>query len=171
MSALVVCAGGGIGDVLLATPVMRALRVRYGDVVALTAPAHRDVLANDGDLAEVWTTSSSFEADVRRAAARRFDAAVVTWASLRSAALPFRARIPVRVGQARRLYSRFFTRRIVVRSELGDRTTHWTQILLDFARALGCDVADATPIFTVDEESRLRLGAKLTAARVARPYV
>ena len=45
MKALVICTGGGIGDVLLATPVMRALHERYESVVALTAPAHRDVLA------------------------------------------------------------------------------------------------------------------------------
>ncbi len=171
MSALVVCTGGGIGDVLLATPVMRALRARYGEVVALTAPAHADVLAHDPDLAEVWTMSGSVLYDVARAAARRFDAAVVTWASPRSAALPFLARIPVRVGQAGRLYSRLFTRRIVVRSEGGDRTTHWTQILLDFARALGCDVADATPVFTVDDAARASLERTLVAAGIARPYV
>jgi len=171
MSALVICTGGGIGDVLLATPVMRALRARYGEVVALTAPAHRDVLAHDPDLADVWTTSASFRDDVARTSARRFEAAVVTWASLRSAALPFLARIPVRVGQARRLYSALFTRRVVVRSERGDRTTHWTQILLDFARALDCDVADATPIFAVDDAARASLSGTLATAGIARPYV
>jgi len=170
MSALVVCTGGGIGDVLLATPVMRALHARYGEVVALTTPAHRDVLANDPDLADVWTTSS-FPDDLARTAARRFDAAVVTWACLRSAALPFFARIPERVGQARRLYSALFTRRVVVRSERGDRTSHWTQILLDFARALDCDVHDATPIFTVDDAARASLADTLASAGVGAPYV
>ena len=171
MSALVICTGGGIGDVLLATPVMRALRERYGEIVALTSPAHRDVLAHDPDLAEVWTSAAAFSADVPRVRARAFDAAVVTWASLRAAALPYVARVPVRVGQARRLYSRFFTRRVIVRSELGDRTTHWTQILLDFARALDCDVADATPRFVVDDASRASLAATLAVAGVRAPYV
>ncbi len=171
MSALVICAGGGIGDVLLATPVMRALRARYGKVVALTTTAHRDVLANDPDLADVWTTTPAFADDVRRVRAERFDAAVVTWASFGSSLLPFLARIPVRVGQARRTYSRLFTRRIVVRSELGDRTTHWTQILLDFARALGCDVADATPVFSVAAAARDALAPKLVAAGIDGPYI
>lgn len=165
------CTGGGIGDVLLATPVMRALRARYGEVVALTTPAHREVLAHDPDLADVWTTSASFADDIARTAARRFEAAVVTWASLRSAALPFMARIPARVGQARRLYSHFFTRRVVVRSEIGDRTTHWTQILLDFARALECDVSDARPVFCVDDEARASLSRTLETMGVAPPYV
>lgn len=171
MSALVICTGGGIGDVLLATPVMRALRARYGEVVALTTPPHRDVLAHDPDLADVWTTSASFSDDLARTVARRFDAAVVTWASLRSATLPLLARIPARVGQARRLYSHFFTRRVVVRSERGDHTTHWTQILLDFARALECDVSDATPIFCVDDEARASLSRTLATTGVATPYV
>ncbi len=170
MSALVVCTGGGIGDVLLATPVMRALRARYGTVVALTAPAHRDVLLNDPDLAAVWTTSS-FSADVARVRRCAFEAAVVTWASLRAAALPFAACVPERVGQARRLYSPLFTHRVVVRSERGDRQTHWTQILLDFARALDCDVTDATPVFRVTESARASLATTCAAAGIAPPYV
>jgi heptosyltransferase-2 len=169
--ALVVCTGGGIGDVLLATPVMRALRERYGAVVALTAPEHREVLAADPDLAEVWTDEGSFSRQAARISERNFAAAVVTWATLRSAALPFAGRVPLRAGQARRAYSGLFTHRVVVRSELGDRTTHWTQILLDFARALGCDTGDATPRFVVSDAARGALAQLLAGAGVAEPYV
>lgn len=171
MSAIVICTGGGIGDVLLATPVMRALRERFGEITALTTVAHRDVLLHDPDLAEVWTDEAPFVEASARIAAQGFDAAVVTWASLRSAALPYVARIPLRAGQARRIYSRLFTHQVKVRSEFGDRTTHWTQILLDFARALGCDVADATPVFTVPDAARESVAEKLRAAGVARPYL
>ncbi len=171
MSAIVICTGGGIGDVLLATPVMRALRERFGEITALTTVAHRDVLLHDPDLAEVWTDEAPFVEASARIAAQGFDAAVVTWASLRSAALPYVARIPLRAGQARRIYSRLFTHQVKVRSEFGDRTTHWTQILLDFARALGCDVADATPVFTVPDAARESVAEKLRAAGVAGPYL
>jgi ADP-heptose:LPS heptosyltransferase len=171
VSALVICTGGGIGDVLLATPVMRALGERFGDVVALTAPQHRAVLEHDPELAEVWTTDASFARDVARVKARRFAAAVVTWASPRAAALPYFAGVPLRAGQARRLYSPLFTHRVAVRSERGDHTTHWTQILLDFARALGCDTPDATPRFIVDDASRTRVRALLASAGVGEPYV
>jgi heptosyltransferase-2 len=170
MSALVICTGGGIGDVLLATPVMRALRERFGEVTALTAAAHREVLANDPDLARVWTDELPFGEQAARIAAQRFDAAVVTWASPRAAALAYVARIPRRVGQARRLYSPLFTQAVKVKSEFGDRTTHWTQILLDFARALGCDVADATPVFVVDEGSRQSVASKLRVAGIHGSY-
>ncbi len=170
MNALVVCTGGGIGDVLLATPVMRALRARYERVVALTAPAHRDVLAGNPALADVWVDGGSVPEQAARLRAGRFDAAVVTWATARSSALPFAAGIPVRVGQARRLYSGLFTKRVVVRSELGDRTTHWTQILLDFARALECDVADATPTFAVSPAARASLAELLASEGIAGGY-
>ncbi len=170
MSAIVICTGGGIGDVLLATPVMRALRERFGAITALTTVAHRDVLANDPDLASVWTDDVPFAEQCSRIAAQRFDAAVVTWASLRAAALPYVARIPRRAGQARRIYSPLFTHPVRVKSEFGDRSTHWTQILLDFARALDCDVADATPVFAVSAGERESARAKLRVAGVAGRY-
>ncbi|HEV3157128.1 MAG TPA: glycosyltransferase family 9 protein [Candidatus Baltobacteraceae bacterium] len=154
-SAIVFCTGGGIGDVLLATPVMRALRMRYERVVALTAPVHREVLLGNPDLAEVWTDDGTFGSLAGRIASERFSTALVTWATPRSAALPFLARVPRRVGQARRLYSALFTDRVVIRSELGDHSTHWTQILLDYARRLECDVVDPTPTFIVQPEAEI----------------
>jgi heptosyltransferase-2 len=58
-----------------------------------------------------------------------------------------------------------------VRSERGDRTTHWTQILLDFPRALGCTVTDAEPVFTVPVAARASLRAILEARDVGTPYL
>jgi len=171
VSALVICTGGGIGDVLLATPVMRALRGRFGDVVALTSPAHRDVLANDPDLSGVWIDDLGFAEQAKRIAAARFDAAVVTWATARAAALPLVAGVPIRVGQARRLYSLAFTERVRIKSEFADHTTHWTQILLDFARAIGCDTADATPRFAVPDAARANVASLLRAEGVLGRYV
>ena len=42
--ALLYCAGGGIGDSLIATVVAQALRGRYDSVDALTLPGHRSTL-------------------------------------------------------------------------------------------------------------------------------
>jgi ADP-heptose:LPS heptosyltransferase len=145
--ALLIAAGGGIGDTLLATVVARALRSRFAHVDALVLPAHRDVVERVPDIERVFSFEGSALELARRIRRERFAAAVITWATLMTAEVPFVARIPVRVGQARRLYSALFTERVVVRSERGDRTTHWTQILLDYPRAIGCDTSDARPRF------------------------
>jgi ADP-heptose:LPS heptosyltransferase len=144
--ALLVAAGGGIGDMLLAGVVARALRTRYGAVDAVVLPAHADLAAHIPEIERTIALGAPLP--------ELYAAAVVTWATMRTALLPWRARIPVRVGQARRLYSVLFTERVVVRSELGDRTSHWTQILLDYARAIGCDAANATPAFAVRDDER-----------------
>jgi ADP-heptose:LPS heptosyltransferase len=171
MKALVICTAGGIGDVLLATPLMRALRDRYDEVVALTSPAHRSVLSAQTMLSDLWIDDRGFTAQAGRIAAAHFDAAVVTWASLRSAALPFVGRVPVRVGQTRRAYSPLFTVRVPVRSEFGDRMTHWTQILLDYARAIDCDAKDATPSFPLTQADRDHARQLLGESGIAQPYV
>lgn len=133
----------------MATVVARALREKYERVDALTLPGHAGVLARVPDIESVLLDDPALsDADLaQRVAQEAYDAAIVTWATSRTANVPFAARIPVRVGQARRLYSWRFTNRVIVRSERGDVTSHWTQILLDYARAIGCDTADATPRF------------------------
>jgi lipopolysaccharide heptosyltransferase II len=160
--ALLVAAGGGIGDTLLAGVVARALRTRYAAVDAVVLPGHADLAAHVPSIKRTIALGAPLPA--------RYDAAVVTWATLRTALLPWRARIPVRVGQARRLYSALFTQRVVVRSELGDRTTHWTQLLLDYARAIGCDASGAAPEFAVRDDERATADTLLRVHDISGPY-
>ncbi len=137
----------------MATVVARALRTKYDRVEALTLPGHRDALLRVPGLDRVLADESQPESDLASVlAAERYDAAIVTWATPRTARIPQLARIPIRVGQARRLYSWRFTHRVIVRSELGDVTTHWSQILLDYARAIGCDTAEIAPAFVPAQE-------------------
>jgi ADP-heptose:LPS heptosyltransferase len=151
--ALLVCAGGGIGDSLLASIVARALHERYAIVDALTLPSHRDALERVPDFDGVMVDEGGDEERLAESIERRaYAAAIVTWATARSARIVRRAGIRIRVGQARRLYSGFFTKRVVVRSERGDVTSHWTQILLDYARALDCDTAQTQPRFVPTEQ-------------------
>ncbi len=138
--ALLYCAGGGIGDSLVASLVARALHRRFERVDALTLPAHAPLLERVPDVDGVLLDDGGDDAALaQRLAGSKYDACVVTWATRRTARVPQRAAIPVRVGQARRFYSFRFTHRVVVRSERGDVTSHWSQILLDFARAIDCD--------------------------------
>ena len=120
--ALLYCAGGGIGDSLVASIVARALRSRFSAVDALTLPGHAAVLERVPDVDAIAIDEGDPHAVATQVAARGYDTCVVTWATARTARIAQRARIPVRVGQARRIYSYRFTRRVVVRSELGDVT-------------------------------------------------
>jgi ADP-heptose:LPS heptosyltransferase len=167
--ALLVAAGGGIGDTLLAGVVAQALHARYARVDALVLPAHRALAEHIPAIDNVHVLASPVPTaeDLR---GLDFSAAVVTWATFTNAAVPAMARIPLRVGQARRLYSQLFTERVVVRSERGDRRTHWTQILLDYARAIGCDVADARPAFQPNENDRRAADALLAARGIDGPF-
>jgi ADP-heptose:LPS heptosyltransferase len=140
--ALLYCAGGGLGDSLVASLVARALRRRFAMVDALTLPAHRALLERVPDVDRVLVDEGGERALAGRLTLHSYDACVVTWATARTARVPQLAAIPVRVGQARRFYSFRFTERVVVRSERGDVTSHWSEILLDFARALDCDTDD-----------------------------
>lgn len=159
-SALLYCAGGGIGDSLVASVVARALRSRFGRVDALTLPGHRSTLERCADIDAVLVddgeTVEELAAIVRE---RGYDASVTTWATSRAARVVHRAGIPIRVGQARRLYSNLFTHRVVVRSELGDVTSHWVDILLDYARAIDCDTNSRVPSFVPTEQDRIDAGS------------
>ncbi|HTX56808.1 MAG TPA: glycosyltransferase family 9 protein [Candidatus Acidoferrales bacterium] len=176
--ALLYCAGGGIGDSLVASVVARALRARYDRVDALTLPGHRSALERVPDLDEVLTDDDGDERALAAALSERaYDASIVTWATARAARVPRMAGIAVRVGQARRLYSREFTKRVVVRSELGDVTSPWVDILLDYARAVGCDTSDRIPRFvpTPQDEAQaasVMLGCEpMASPEAGREYV
>src|SRR5258707_1533264 len=167
--ALLVAAGGGIGDTLLAGVVAHALRSKYAHVDALVLPAHRAIVERDPAIERVHVLASPVPtAEDLRAAG--YDAAIVTWATFATALVPALARIPVRVGQGRRLYSPLFTKRVTVRSERGDRTTHWTQILLDYARAIGCDDPVARPAFVPTAGDRAAADALLRERRIDGPF-
>ncbi len=146
--ALLYCAGGGIGDSLVASVVARALHSRFPAVDALTLPGHRSTLERVPDIDEVLIDDGGDETKLANMLrARAYDACIVTWATPRTARIPQLARIRVRVGQARRLYSPRFSKRVVVRSECGDVTSSWADILLDYARAIDCDTSDTHPRF------------------------
>ena len=163
-TALLYCAGGGIGDSLVASVVARALHQSFAKVAALTLEAHRPLLERVPDIDSVVVDDGGDErALARRLGDARYQACVVTWATPRTARVPALAGIPVRVGQARRIYSFRFTDRVVVRSELGDVTSHWSEILLDYARAIGCDTDDRQYRFEpneADEREASELGAR-----------
>lgn len=169
--ALLYCAGGGIGDSLVASVVGRALKTRFDHVDALTLAGHRSTLERVPDIDGVLVDEGGDEREVAASLHERsYDACVVTWATARTANVPRLAGIPVRVGQARRLYSSRFTHRVIVRSEDGDVMSPWADILLDYARAIGCDTGDMRPRF-VPTQTDIEEASRVILSDVEGPYI
>jgi ADP-heptose:LPS heptosyltransferase len=161
--ALLICAGGGIGDTLLASMVAGALKSTYDTVDALTTAGHVDVLTRNPYVSDVLVDRGSLlelAGDLRQ---RDYDAAVVTWATTRTALLPWLARIPTRVGQSRRTYSMLFTHQVPVVTEEGDTKTHWSSVLLRYARALQCETSDERPLFPIAAEETIAADTLLSS--------
>jgi ADP-heptose:LPS heptosyltransferase len=169
--ALLIAAGGGIGDTLLATVVAQALKPKFSAVDALVRPEHRDIVERTPAIDGVHLFDESALRVGLRLRRGAYAASITTWATGATALAPFVAGIPLRVGQARRLYSGLFTKRVVVRSERGDRTTPWTDILLDYARAIGCDLADPVPQFVPSDDDRREARELVAAHGIAEPYL
>ena len=137
---LAVCSGGGVGDLLAATPAIHALARRFGvPLTVVTTPYAAPILQDLPSVADVILDDGEEpgRALAQRLRERAFTHAVVFWSTARIADAIKRAGIPVRVGQARRLYSLSYTARVTVRTELGDTSSHWTDVQMDYARALG----------------------------------
>src|SRR5262245_6038432 len=155
-----------VGDALMATPALRALRERY--------PAAEILAEGRGALAELMLGLRSIDRFLkdpgrglggvleRRASLARLgcDWAVLLPASVRAALAPALARIPVRVG-----YARDAARRLLLTRALApppDKAPiSMVERYLAIARALGCvDPAPGLEI-AVSEASRLRVRARL----------
>lgn len=147
---LVVHTGGGLGDVLLSTPVLQALHHAWPEAeldficARSTAPALRgnphlrELIVFEGRKAPRLPGEALRWA--QKLKQRSYDAALVLWSATGWAWTLWLAGIPIRVGQGSRLaYSFLYTHRVRVRSEHGDTHSHWTDILLDYVRALGLD--------------------------------
>lgn len=162
--ALIVHTGGGIGDVLLATPVAAALKERWPEarVDFLAREATAEVLRGNPHVDEVLTLPIPSPGVgalgwAGRLRARHYDAGLVLWSKTALAWMLYLAGIPVRVGQDSRVaYSFLYTHRVRVRSEHGDTESHWSDILLDYVRALGVEAEPCAPVYRVPEEARRR---------------
>lgn len=139
---------GGIGDIILATPLIKVLKeeLKLEFLAMLVSPYGHDILIGNPYLDEIII--DVHQGDKKKRApffyllniikSYKFDGAIVLWSTSRLAWLVYLAGIPVRVGQDYRLlYSFLYTHRVKVRSLRGDVQSHWVECLMDFARSLG----------------------------------
>ena len=140
---LVIITHGGMGDLLLSSVLAEALHRCYPGC-RVTFWAHRrfaGLLENHPHIDALLDLdpAAPLLSNAKRLHQHRFDTVLVPWSVSRHAWLTRLAGIPTRVGQGGRLsYSFLFTHPVRVRSVYGDTTSHWADIQLDYARALGC---------------------------------
>jgi heptosyltransferase I len=170
--ALIVHTGGGLGDLISSTPIADAIARRQpgAAITWWAAPAWAPLLEGHPFIQEVWTAdpSTSFLTLLRAIRERRFDLAVLPWTTGRQVWLTALAGVGRRVGQGDRLaYSWLLTHRVSVRSTRGDVTSHWTDVQLDYARAMGCDADGLVPVVRVTDANREAARAALAGHGVA----
>ncbi len=149
-----------VGDVILSTPVIKALRSAYPNayLAMVVRPYTRIIVDGNPNLDEVilydkdskeknWFAAFKFS---RELAKKKFDLAVVLNPSNRSNLIPFLAGIPRRIGYDRK-YGFLLTDRIKDTKHAGKK--HEIEYNLDIVRALGVEAADNSSFVPVSPES------------------
>ncbi|MCX5669504.1 MAG: lipopolysaccharide heptosyltransferase II [Candidatus Omnitrophica bacterium] len=150
-----------LGDVLLSTPVVKALRQKFpqGYISMLVSPYTKDVL--DGNLAldeiitfdkdaknsQGWWSTFKFIRDLRK---KKFDLAIVLHPTIRMHLLIFLAGIPKRLGYDRK-FGFLLTDRIKHTKQYGQK--HESEYTLDLVRYLGITPVDKTLFMPIKQES------------------
>lgn len=144
---LVIITHGGMGDLLLSSVLAEALHRCYpGCRVTFWAQRRfAGLLENHPHIDSLLDLdpAAPLLSNAKLLRQHHFDTVLVPWSVSRHAWLTTLAGIPTRVGQGGRLtYSFLFTHPVRVRSVHGDTTSHWADIQLDYARAIGCQASD-----------------------------
>ncbi len=153
-----------VGDVILSTPVIRALRAAHPDahLVMVVRPAHRELVEGNPDLNEVilydkdgpeksWAGSLRFAAELR---ARKFDTAIILHSTNRVVLVSWLAGIPRRIGYARRL-PWLLTDAVPYVKPAGDR--HELEYNLDLLRPLGIQPTERTLFVPTTREQETKV--------------
>ncbi|SRR5579871_1750833 len=149
----------GIGDVILSTPLVRALRKAYpqSEIHFLTRPMASPVLKHNPHINRVWVhpekTASTGEVFrfVGELRAARFDWVLDLAAEPRSAWLTLATGAPLRAGYAFRIRKWAFNR-VIPKNKV---RKYQAEVNLDLIRALGVrDDGHQTEIFLTDQEKQ-----------------
>ena len=135
-----------VGDAVMATPALRALRAAHPDSeIAVEGPPALEALLEgnpsfDAFLPDASQSPTAWIARARRLRARNFDLAVLLPDSPRAALAPFLARIPRRAGYARNLARRVLLTDALPPQLEGGRRVPVSMIerYLKVTRAIGC---------------------------------
>lgn len=141
--AVVVHAGGGIGDLILSFPVIGAFREAYPEIELfyVTRPEMTGVASAHPGVTQALGLSPGIRETLRVAQLlrkKKVEAGCALWTTAQSAWLLKLTGARIRIGQGDRLlYSFLFTHRVRVRSTQGDTDSHWVECLLDYPAQIG----------------------------------
>lgn len=154
-----------VGDVVLATPLIRALRKTFPDsyLAALVRPYTRDVLLHNPHLDEILVDDpagahagrSGFRAQAAMLRSKKVDTALLLLPTERMAWMLFAAGIRTRIGVGTKLYQALTFMRTVSRNKYVP-LRHEADYCLDLGRAIGVRSTDlTTEVFITDDERRV----------------
>ncbi len=162
-----------LGDVLLSTPVIKALRQKFPQsyICMLVSPYTKDALEGNPDLDEViifdkdaknkgWLAALKFAWLLRK---KKFDLAVVLHPTIRLHLLTFLAGIPKRLGYDRK-FGFLLTDRIKHTKQYGQK--HESEYALDLIRYLGIQPQDKTLFMPIKQESEKWLDVLFSQAQI-----
>ncbi len=137
-----------LGETILTTPVIRALRQHFQDayIAYMVAPTREDLISANPHLNEVLTYQASVPKLIYQLARRRFQMAVVLQPTFRLVLHTFFARIPFRVG----FETNAGGKKLMSLAVPNNTALHETQRYLDVVRPLGIEIIDDEPEVFVD---------------------
>ncbi len=137
-----------LGETVLTTPVIRALRRHFQDayIAYMVAPTREDLVSANPYLNEVLTYQTSVPKLIYQMARRKFQMAVVLQPTFRLVLHTFLAGIPFRVG----FETNTGGKKLLNLTVRNNTAQHETERYLDVVRALDVEVADNEPEVFVD---------------------
>ncbi|RJQ19009.1 MAG: lipopolysaccharide heptosyltransferase II [Nitrospiraceae bacterium] len=149
-----------IGDAVLATPAIRAIRRAYPDarLSLLVKPWVSDIFKGNPDVDEIILYDERFKGIAgklklaRELRKKRFDAAILLQNAFDAALIAWLAGIPERIGYDRDLRGFFLTKAIPVTKEI--LSQHQVYYYLDLLKSTGIEAKEAHPYIFLTEDER-----------------
>ena len=137
-----------LGETVLTTPVIRALRQHFQDayIAYMVAPTREDLVSANPHLNEVLTYQTSVPKLIYQIARRKFQMAIILQPTFRLVFHAFLARIPFRVG----FETNAGGKKLLSLTVTNNTAQHETQRYLDVVRALDIKVVADEPEVFVD---------------------
>ena len=141
-----------LGETVLTTPVIRALREHFREahIAYMVAPTREDLVSANPHLNEVLTYQPSVPKLIYQMARRKFQMAVILQPTFRLVLHTFLSRIPLRIG----FETNAAGKKLLNIAVPNNTAQHETQRYLDVVRALGVEITDDEPEVFVNSEGK-----------------